>query len=566
MGDQILGHYAGSRGFGKGIPGKDEKTGDDVSNFEQKLKKIWIYSSGKKIGSFGQTRNGNKVSNAPVSVSKPTVSPRIKLNGCLRQSPVNRQSQIKLDGLLNHRMLPSGVADNEKQGENGFLSDNRRKEVQKTSSLPPKSSTSSGNLGSSVELPLEKREIRESLQKMSDEIMRYELRLASLYGRIAVLSKENERLRDDRALRESLAAQLVDETKSRESKRLDIGVQEHNKRVDSAPSIGESGEGEHATTEGQGVSPRELSKSNETAYGKLKQLESRILGRLEEYETLTAIAEQNISATSDERKAFQLESPFVMELKAKIIRLHEELTQVRSIHDARLTNMKRAFQREQDTRFQLEQRLAYDKQIFQKWARFGQTAGEYIKQFKFEIQEQNKTILYYKNKEAQMNNLQGNYKTAVESYKSLSELAEARRKDIELLNTQLEHSKLENKSLEAVIHRQREQIEGLSRAETRPLTDFPASTPQDGLPHSHLLHSTTHEYRVNNFNSEAANQRLLSSNTSFRAATPSNMQNGINDSGRAIKQESPVLNPMSDKVDVYLESPSANEHRDRTSL
>lgn len=577
MGDQVLGHRSESWRYEEGISSREERTGDEESSFERQLKRIWIYSSGKKVGSFGRTRMGNKGSNTDF-VSKPRVNPRIEVNKSLKERAENGKSQIKLNYLPRFRVVPSGVAENGKQGENGFNSDDRSEKVQEASSLSSESSRGSENIGSSTEpslesskrgenigssaeSPLESNEVRESLQKMSDEIMRYELRLAGLHGRIAVLHKENERLRDDRAIRETLANQLVEETKRRESKKLDTGGRE---RVESSLSIGESGKGESPTGETQATSSPESSKSDHTAYRRLKQLESRILERLEEYKSLTAMAEQNISAMSDERNALQLESPFVTELKAKIIRLHEELTQFRSIHGTRLSNMKRAFQREQGLKLELERQLYLNRQVLQKWAVYGQKANEHITRYKSLLQEQSETTSSSsKKKEAQMSNLQENYKKVVEAYQSLSQVAEARRRDIGALNSQLNDSKLKNKSLEAIILQQRAQIVGLlSSTEARPLTNFPAS--QNGLPHSHLSQSTPGEHHVNNFSSGPTNQQLNPSNPGFRTATPPNVQNGINASARPIKQESPVLNFTSDQIGVFLESPNANERRDRT--
>ncbi|QLQ81938.1 hypothetical protein HG537_0G01920 [Torulaspora globosa] len=543
MEDQVLGRYIESRRCEKEICGRGGETSDEMGSFERQLKKIWIYSSGKEVGSVGRTQIGNKMGN---TVSKPAINRAIKLNSCLKERAINGKGQIELDFVPEYRTVPSGDSEKEKQGENG----------QEASGLTSESSISSENVGDSVEVPLEDVEVRESLQKMSEEIMRYELRLASLHGRIAVLKKENERLRDDRALRESLASQLADETERRESKKPDTEVEEDNSSVDTDLSIEEIEEREFTTDVEQDTSPYESSKGNDRAYRRLKQLESRILERLEEYRNLTATAEENVSAMTDERNALQLESPFVMQLKDKIIRLHDELTQVRSTHKTHLSNMKRAFQKEHDLRVQVEQHLNYDRQVMQKWAAFGEKASEYITRYRSKLQQQEETISYYKKKEVQTNNLQAYYKNAVESFQSLSQVAEARKKDIEILSTQLNNSKLKNKSLEDIILRQRAQMTSLlSNARQPPLANFPASQ---------LLHSTTHEHNVNNFSSQPVYQQVPRSNTSFRATVPTNMQNGINDNMRPVKQESPVVNLVSDQIGVFLESPNANEHRDRT--
>lgn len=61
-------------------------------------------------------------------------------------------------------------------------------------------------------------DVKNYLKQMSDEVMRYEIRLASLHGRMVELTRENQSLRNDdnyRLICKRLAGKLVAESKER---------------------------------------------------------------------------------------------------------------------------------------------------------------------------------------------------------------------------------------------------------------------------------------------------------------------------------------------------------------
>lgn len=427
---------------------------------EQTLKKIWIYSSARKFGGSQMKRDGSKFPSAPASVSRNDKRLEMQLNTSLSGSPLSQKGQAKLDALLNHKIHPTRIIGKSKRVGDGPHAGEKRKKAR-----GPLPSNGNGSKTSEsrpvIKWQISDDSLRESVRKMASDIMKYELQLASLHGTMTELQRENERLRSDRALCERLAEKLVEKTeKNPQAKTPESGQKpsillEVEKSYDEKTSV----TGRDETVEAIDLKSEPSLEHQKVACEKLKRLESRILGRLEEYKRLTVDAEIDHSSTVQSRKDIQKESPFVAELKLKLLKLHQELAQLRSWTNVRLLNMRNNIQKEQLLRQRLGQDMAGTQELADTWK-------AYAEQYKAQVKIQEDALFRMRSNQKQVDRfiyrLKNDYDELLAAHRRLTHRAHTGGNDSESLNADLENERLKNRMLEAMVQSQRNEVNHLA--------------------------------------------------------------------------------------------------------
>lgn len=259
-------------------------------------------------------------------------------------------------------------------------------------------------------------DVKDYLKQMSDEIMRYEIRLASLHGRMVELTRENQRLRNDdnyRLICKRLAGKLVAESKERGSWK---DVEERNREENSVEAISDTTSisnggdiqetDEHYDKKPAGVpivsqvdSPQDLSlldKNHSECHSKpkraLEKLEKGILKRLHEYDVALKSAEDEASMQLCGARLVKDESPFVEELKNKLLNGASELAKVRVYTATRVANLKAALSKQQVDRQFLQKMNEEYRSALMKWENFGENVKGYVPHYIETIKRQKETI------------------------------------------------------------------------------------------------------------------------------------------------------------------------------
>lgn len=359
----------------------------------------------------------------------------------------------------------------------------------------------------------EESELKENVKKMTEEIMRYEIRIASLYGRMVETNKENEILKKHNKLFYekgfTLNAKIIDKAAN---KALSLSNDEDNVVVTSGEKPEQfatlceklCSESEHRVTseepdEGfplssysQSPTQKLLTSSNgknkrmENAQReknlilkeKLELLESRIIIRLQEYEKAQLSLEENTELLKKNSLVDDLslsaENPLVKELRQKLIHGSNEIRKVRKFANVRVSNLKVALESEKSATKNLKKEFEETKVYVRKSAEYIAQANRYLNKYRKTIEEQRGVITALQKKSNETSkaeptaknphlispaiDLTDKYNQMATGYASLTKVSNIQKSDIMILNQQLDEEKLKSESLMAIINEQTKEL------------------------------------------------------------------------------------------------------------
>lgn len=341
-------------------------------------------------------------------------------------------------------------------------------------------------------------DVKNYLKQMSDEVMRYEIRLASLHGRMVELTRENQSLRNDdnyRLICKRLAGKLVAESKERRfRKNMEKKDREENSVEAISDAISVSNGGDIQETDEQydakpaGVviirqvnSPQDSSpdKNHSECHSKpkraLEKLEKGILNRLHEYEVALKSAEDEASMQLRGARLVKDESPFVEELKNELLNGASELAKVRAYTATRVTNLKAALSKQQVDRQFLQKMNEEYRSALVKWENFGENVKGYVPHYIETIkrqketidnqnrimemqilatEEQKKTIEDLRAQLSQVESVQADSPSCIE----LNRVTTLQKRDIDTLKQYLHEEKLKSEHLKEVVEHLRKDL------------------------------------------------------------------------------------------------------------
>lgn len=359
----------------------------------------------------------------------------------------------------------------------------------------------------------EELQLKENLKKMTEEIMRYEIRIASLYGRMVETNRENEILKKSNKLFYekgfTLNAKIIDKAAN---EALSLSNDEDNlvvtseERPEQFATLREKlcSESEHRVASeepderfplssySQSPTQKLLTSSNEKNKGmnnaqheknlilkeKLELLESRIINRLQEYEKAQLSLEENTELLKKNSLVDDLslsaENPLVKELRQKLIHGSDEIRKVRKFANVRVSNLKVALESEKSATKNLKKEFEDTKVYVRKSAEYIAQANRYLNKYRKTIEEQRGVITALQKKsnvtskvEPTAKNphpispaidLTDKYNQMATGYASLTKVSNIQKSDIMILNQQLDEEKLKSESLMAIIDEQTKEL------------------------------------------------------------------------------------------------------------
>lgn len=317
--------------------------------------------------------------------------------------------------------------------------------------------------------PVQTLEPQDSMKKMIEDIMRYEIRIASLYGRMAKMQKENDILRDDfkmvseRNIDLTLSLRKKLNSRSKEAF-YDSAEEQSTSREDRKRKVADVVEDRdnpngiqhfkrqntHST---QVTDKAELSKM-------LEKLQRSIIKRLEEYRGVQKKLEKRFEQLEESEKhqldSLREESPLIKHLRSNLLRVHNELKVVREFGNVRAANLKAALDLQKNNVVVLNRKLEANHVHMDKSSKSLREASKYIKSYQMAFNEQRKQILDLSDKASQINSTSAPKAIEKEQLsksdnttdmESLTKVIEIQREDISILNEELHQEKLKNKSL-----------------------------------------------------------------------------------------------------------------------
>lgn len=294
-----------------------------------------------------------------------------------------------------------------------------------------------------------------SARKMTKEIMRYEIRLSGLYGRMSEMKKENQELRESLKL---ISERNVDLTISL-WKRSKKGKADVFCIVDSEneKSANVDGGNCHAAdcTEG---------KKNKELLHMLTTLKRRLNKRVKEYsaaqKNLRAKLESYNKNENTQKSLLTEESPLIKDLRSKLTSLHNELKLLRESGNIRVENLKGALHSEKSNRMALYKKLEESQLYITDSSRYVTEAAKHLKLHQQTIENQRKKISMLQKKvsaeslsELPLHPIVGlhhnseKYDTLATEHNALLKLVQTQKSDITILNELLDEEKLKNKAL-----------------------------------------------------------------------------------------------------------------------
>lgn len=434
-----------------------------------KLRKIWIYPSESKLARSNRKLGQN-------SFFQPPNLPKIKsLSTQLNAEPLSRDDETvqndELNGnhASNSSMHPQKLDNtNDSQGKHNA---NNSTWVGHTLSAGcelkgshPKWGREAVNVAGRNEM---EEAIRSILKHLTHEIMKYEMAIAGLYGKIKEMDNENERLRQRYTL---MCADVV--TAARQSNDLSTN--------DTAESTVEEECFSDDTEE-------ELDPIPSSNFSILKQeletLENRIVERLKELEKNQRPIIQN-ALPNNEHEDDQIS--IVKELKQKLDRKESELKEVRKYADIRVSNLKSSLISARTLQEKTNRKYEDTKERAKKASKLVSEANASIKHYEAIARFQKDIIrslrLQLNEKEVKFintspNTLQDNGPTADHgernstskaydlllekynrisaAYTVLSSVSNTQNNDLTILTQQYEEERLKNLSLMSAVEQQR---------------------------------------------------------------------------------------------------------------
>lgn len=406
----------------------------DSTASSQKLKRIWIYSSTPK-GYSNRFTAPKKVS-SPNHVARSTPKHFKMVNGFWHKGKGDGTGQKDvLSYLKNKERRHTDIAvkrfnqDEIKERDESNMK-KRKTDVPIHSTVVPKDvpELEDVNVASNskpIDLPgelqdetLSQIDMRKYLLGMSEKILSYEVKIASLHGRLSEMRKQNTVSRNDdkyRLLCSKLAGQLVAETKDKLSRKVKASqrgekkIQEENtvsNATKQPPNELDGGERVEATSPDNTKSLQTIYTLRDNGLGdcnesnkKLQNLEEKMLERLKQYEEALSRGEDETSKIFLNSMLLKDDSPFVEGLRTKLLEVTSELEKVRRYANTRVSNLKIVLERERTSRQMLERTNEDFRKRFGQWENFGrnvqaQMAGhiQVINEHKDHIAKQNAII------------------------------------------------------------------------------------------------------------------------------------------------------------------------------
>lgn len=288
-----------------------------------KLRKIWIYPSESKLARSNRKLGQN-------SFFQPPTLQKIKsLSTQLNAEPLSRDDETVQNDKLNGKQASNSSMHPQKLANTNDL---REKHNANNSNFLGGTLSASCELNESCLKRVKEAEniagrnemeesVRSILKHLTHEIMKYEMAIASLYGKIKEMDNENERLRQRYTL---MCTDVV--TAARQSNDLSTN--------DTAESTIE----EECFSDGTEEEIDPIPSSNFSILKQeLETLENRIVERLKELEENQRPIKQN-ALPNNEHEDDQIS--IVKELKQKLDRKESELKEVRKYAEIRVSNLK----------------------------------------------------------------------------------------------------------------------------------------------------------------------------------------------------------------------------------
>lgn len=580
----------------------------------QKLKHMWIYSSAQK-------KNVDKKSPTRIitplrhqSLRSRTSTPVLpKLTGGPARRSVDHVSQTDLSSYLHRKESEHTDITVKRLGINGLdakdKSETKRRKRNEPEQSPGLLDNEPDMKDADLTSPAKQRaisevgeefrysqpDLKQYLKQMSEEIMRYEMRLASLHGRMAELTRENERLRNDdkyRLICTRLADKLVAETKEklyRKSKDKIVEGKDCSKVSDDTTSgfsgpqhtedfeagnhirelpineVGKS-QGLPRLSEGKSEDCRKSSKALET-------LEKRILERLDKYEEALSEAEDKMAKRTHSVTLLKSESPFVEDLRDRLLCANRDLARVRSYTTTRLSNLKIALEKEQVSCRSLQKQNGEYKETLNRWETFGKQAQAYfphytetinrqkgtIEQQNSRIEEQKATIEEQKNANIELKTrlTQFDQSRADEPipYRELASIVESQKKDIGALNQYLHDEKVKSRNLVSIV----EQLRNVSTKKSQQM-----NLPQDDVRSTEIEERHRMEIRtLHKMYNSLLNNVEMSNKEGKEVLAENGNDQAVSDKpspsvSPQIKKEHSPEDLLGDSASVTLESPKSD--------
>lgn len=352
----------------------------------------------------------------------------------------------------------------------------------------------------------EESELKENVKKMTEEIMRYEIRIASLYGRMVETNKENEILKKHNKLFYgkgfTLSSNITDNAanEAHSCTNDEDNLVATSKQIATKLSIESEGcvasEKPHdrfpLSANSQSPIQKRLTSSNGkhkkmeniqhekniTLKKKLDLLESRIIIRLKEYEQAQLSLKENTELIKKKSFGNDLslseESPLIKELKQKLIHGNNELTKVKKFANVRVSNLRVALETEKSAMKNLRKEFEQTKVYVRKSAEYIAQANRYLSKYQKTIEEQRGVIQSLQKKSNETSQVEPTDKNAhlispavdltdkyhqiATGYASLTKVSNIQKSDIVILNQQLDEEKLKSESLMAIIDEQTKEL------------------------------------------------------------------------------------------------------------
>lgn len=343
------------------------------------------------------------------------------------------------------------------------------------------SKTSNQSANSAAVKPIDE-SFPEIVKELTGEIMNYEVKIASLYGRVKEMTTENEKIRNRYTL---MCRGVVSGLSGSNEFDQSIDTEEFSSDDETCASDG--------TEEYDGLETMDDGGKNEDfgvivpseRFSKLKEeldsLEARISERLDELKGNQK--PMNNTSTFHDLEKFQIDPegiPLVKNLRTDLRRSLEELKEVRKFTDVRVSNLKSSLTSERAISAKAQRDVETSKTYVKNAADFVQRANSHIEQYKLVNQTQHNVIVSL---QRQLANVQERFqnthiqsasdqKSVSDDYRSISEkyqriltaytvlnsISQKQKSDLALLHHLYEEEKRKSVSLTAVVEQQRKYL------------------------------------------------------------------------------------------------------------